>query len=144
MFPSNRDPSQMFSDKGSEDVVSWGNSFGKLADLACTYKNLGARDLEMWVFDYARLTGYMKYSLLTINNKQFFLDNRLPTGVSIDNYDVVLSVMSDVVGRLSKFAFVEPAQGYRGMTGQFKESFMDFYFDVSMNNYNQHSYREDP
>lgn len=144
MFPSNRDPSQMFSDKGSAEVISWGNSFGKLADLACTYKALGSREVEMWVFEYARLTGYMKYSLLSVNNKQFFLDNRLPTGVSVDNYDVVLSVMSDVVDRLSKFAFVEPAQGWRGMTAQFKESFMDFYFDVSMNDYNQHSYREDP
>jgi hypothetical protein len=144
MFPSNRDPSLMFSDKGSEEVTSWGSSFGKLADIACTYKALGSKDLEMWVFDYARLTGYMRYSLLSANNKQFFLDDRLPTGVSLDNYDVVLSVMSDVIGRLSKFAFVEPGQGYRGMSSQFKDSFMDFYLDVSMKGYNRHSYREDP
>lgn len=144
MFPFNRDPSQAFSDKGSLEVIAWANSFKRLADVACTYKPLGSRDIEAWVFDYARITGYMRYYLLPPDDKQFFLDNRLATGVSIDNYEVVLPVMYKVVERLSKFAFVESTHGYRGMTTDFKESFMEFYFDVSMRSYNQHSYRENP
>lgn len=144
MFPFNRDPSQAFSDKGSSEVVSWGSSFGKLADLACTYKFSGAREVEAWIFDYARLTGCMRYSLLPINARQFFLDDRLPTGVSVDNHEAILRVMGKVVERLSKFAFVESASVYRGMTSEFESSFMSFYYDVSLRNYNQHSYRENP
>jgi hypothetical protein len=144
MFPFNRDPSEAFSDKGSSEVVSWANSFKRLADVACTYKALGPREIEEWIFDYARITGYMRYYLLSPDDKQFFFDNRLATGVSIDNYEDVLPAMNSIVERLSKFAFVDLKYGYRGMTAEFKESFMGFYFDVSMNNYNQHSYRENP
>ncbi|NVZ70540.1 hypothetical protein [Pseudomonas costantinii] len=143
MFPFNRDPSQTFSDKGSAEVAAWGRSFESLADRACTPKFLGARDLEMWVFDYANTIGYMRYYLLPVKDMQFFLDNRLPTGINVDNYEKVLPVMSMVIERLSKFAFVDFTGGYRGMTNEFKESLMDFYFEVSINNYNQHSYRED-
>lgn len=144
MFPFNRDPSQAFSDKGSTEVVAWGNSFEKLSDQACTHKALGPREVESWVFDYARTIGYMRYYLLPINDKQFFIDNRLATGISFDNYELVLPVMYKVVERLSRFAFVDCVHGYRGMTPEFKDSFMGFYFEVSMNNYNDHSYRENP
>lgn len=99
--------------------------------------------MEMWVFDYANTIGYMRYYLLPVKDMQFFLDNRLPTGINVDNYEKVLPVMSMVIERLSKFAFVNFTSGYRGMTNEFKESLMDFYFEVSINNYNQHSYRED-
>ena len=144
MFPSNRDPSLAFSEKGSDEVVAWQRSLDRLADLACNPTMIGSRQVEHWVGDYAMLTGYIKYSLLKPGQKQFYLDDRLPSGVSIDNYEIILSVMSNVMFRLSKFAFLEARHGYRGMTNEFKYSFKEFFSDVVHKNYNQHTYREDP
>jgi len=144
MFPFNRDPSLAFSEKASGEVVAWKQGLDRLADIACRPSLFGYREIETWIGDYMMLTGFMKYTLIKPNTKQFFMDNRIPSGVSVDNYEEILKVMSAVIFSLSKFSFVEAKHGYRGMTPEFRSVFNDFFIAVMMNGYNQHSYREDP
>lgn len=144
IFPSNRDPSRIFTDKGSPEVAAWQSGYAKLAEFACTSRRLSSREVSTWVGSYMMLTSHIKYSALSPNKKQFFMDDRIASGISLDNYENVLPVMCDVVNRLSRFAFVETKYGYAGMSTEFKESFKAFFMDVMTNGYDQHSYREDP
>jgi hypothetical protein len=144
MFPCNRNPALVFSEKACDEVFAWQRSFSALADLACRPSSFGYREIEGWISDYMMLTWHMKYSYLKPNKKQFFMDDRIASGVSVDNYDVILPVMSAVIHGLSKFSFMDCKNCYRGMTDEFRNVFKEFFSAVHTNGYHQHSYRENP
>ncbi|MGY2271074.1 MULTISPECIES: hypothetical protein [Pseudomonas] len=141
IFPNNRNPALEFSEIGSEQVKSWQLSYSKLVDITWKPSRLSLREMEGWVFDIARITGYMRLSLLPSQSKQIRLDGRLPTGVSSDNYKRALPIMGVVLSSLSKFAFVDGRSSDRGISIEFEESFSDFVNAICNRSYNQHTYK---
>lgn len=142
MFPSNRNPALKFSETGDSEIVSWQRSFMKLANLACHPSQPGKRDVESWVGDFAWLSGCMKCTFLSTSEKQIYLDNRIPSGISSLNYKQVLPLMGMVLTGLCKFAFIEGRSSDRGMSTEFDFAFTDFVDDILMNSWNHHFYRQ--
>jgi hypothetical protein len=141
IFPNNRDPSLEFSEVGDFEVKSWQNSYVKLADMACKPSQPSRREVESWVAELMFLTGFMRCSLLSSTSLQIYLDNRIPSGVSFDNYKRALPVLGIVLSSLSKFAFIEGRSSDRGMSSEFEFAFSDFVQGVASSSWNQHSYR---
>lgn len=142
MFPSNRNPSLEFSEVGSREIQSWQRSFTKLADLACYPAQPGKREVESWAADFARIAGYMKCTFLPLSEKQIYLDDRLPTGISSVNYQRVLPLMGMVLTGLCSFSFIEGRSSDRGMSREFDFAFTDFVEAILTSSWNNHSYRQ--
>lgn len=141
IFPNNRNPSFEFSEVGNSEVKAWQNSYARLADIACMASQPGRREIESWVVDLMFLAGFMRCSLLSNVSVQIFLDDRIPSGVSFDNYKRILPVLGIVLTGLSKFAFIEGRSSERGMSSEVEFAFTDFVHAVLNGSWNQHSYR---
>ncbi|MHB2060273.1 hypothetical protein [Pseudomonas monsensis] len=141
IFPNNRNPSFEFSEVGDSEVKAWQKSYARLADMACTPSQPSLREVETWVADLMFLAGFMRCSLLSHVELQIYLDNRIPSGVSFDNYKRVLPVLGIVLSGISKFAFIEGRSSDRGMSTEFEFAFSEFLQAVLNKSWNQHNYR---
>ncbi|MBH8611164.1 hypothetical protein I4N56_009590 [Pseudomonas mohnii] len=141
IFPNNRNPAFEFSEVGDSEVEAWQKSYATLADLACNPSRPGLREVESWVAGLMFLTGFMRCSILSSTSVQIFLDNRIPSGISFDNYKRALPVLGIVLSSLSKFAFIERSSSNRGMSSEFELAFSEFVQAVMNSSWNQHSYR---
>lgn len=143
MFPCNRNPALEFSEKGHSEIQSWQHSFVKLADLACNPVQPSIREVEHWVGDFMWLSGHMRYTFLNASEVQIYLDDRIPSGISLDNYKRALPVMGMVLTGLSKFAFIDGRSSDRGMSAVFEFAFSGFVQSAMDRSWNNHSYRSD-
>ena len=141
IFPNNRNPNLVFSELGCDEVGAWQKSFEKLVAAASRPVRLGVRETESWAAEYMFLAGYMRYSYTEGVVAQLFLDDRLPSGLSLDNYQDALSVMGAVLTGLSKFSFRGDHIGSRGVSKEFSASFIDLINLVANESWHQHSYR---
>lgn len=141
MFPNNRNPSFDFSETGDAEVKQWQKSYSTLADMACKPLQPDRREVEDWISNVMFLAGYMRCSLLSPDSIQIYLDNRIPSGVSFDNYKRVLPVLGVVLSGLAKFAFVDGRSSDRGMSSEFEFAFSDLVDAVLRFSWNQHNYR---
>lgn len=141
IFPNNRNPSLQFSEVGDFEVKAWQASYAALADTACKPSQPSRREVESWVAGLMFLTGFMRCELLSASRLQIYLDNRIPSGISFDNYKRVLPVLGIVLSSLSKFAFIEGMSSDRGMSSEFELAFSDFVQSVASSSWNNHSYR---
>lgn len=141
MFPCNRNPALEFSEVGNSEIQSWQRSFAKLADLSCNPIQPSRREVERWIGDFMWLAGCMKYTFLSVSEVQVYLDNRIPSGISFDNYKRVLPVMGMVLNGLLKFAFINGRSSDRGMSAEFEFAFSDFIESILNDSWHQHAYR---
>lgn len=141
MFPCNRNPALEFSEIGHSELQSWQRSFAKLADLACYPSQPSKREVESWIGDFAWLSGCIKCTFLSSAEKQIYLDDRIPSGISVDNYSRVLPLMGMVLTGLCNFAFIEGRSSDRGVSAEFEFAFTDFVKSILTSSWNNHSYR---
>ncbi len=141
MFPCNRNPDLEFSETGHSEIQAWQRSFAKLADMACSPVQPGIREVEHWVGDFMWLSGHMRFTFLNASEVQIYLDDRIPSGISFDNYKRALPVMGMILTGLSKFAFVEGRSSDRGMSAEFEFAFSEFVQSAIDGSWNHHSYR---
>ncbi len=140
IFPSNRNPSLAFSEVGDAEISAWERSFKNLADLACTSSTPTRREVSTWVGEYMILSGFMRYTLLDPDLDQILLSGELRSGLSRENYEVALRVMSIVLGSMADFAFVNYSPAFRGITSEFKEAYIEFVDAVQIHGWHQHRY----
>lgn len=141
VFPNSRNPSFEFTEVGDYEVKAWQESYGRLVDMACAPSQPSLREVESWVADLMFLAGFMRCSLLSNAELQIYLDNRIPSGVSLDNYKRLLPVLGIVLSGISRFAFVEGRSSDRGISSEFEFAFSEFIQAVFNKSWNQHSYR---
>ena len=141
IFPNNRNPDLPFSEVGCDEVDAWRRSFENLVATACKPVGLSIREVESWATDYTILAGHMRYSYTDGVVAQLFFDDRLPSGLSLDNYQVALSVMGAVLTGLSKFSFRGDHIGCRGFSKEFSACFVGLINVVANESWHQHSYR---
>jgi hypothetical protein len=141
IFPNNRDPLLGFTDRAGPELIAWQRSFGKLTHLACQRSEPEFRLVGDWVHGCMMLAGYMRYTSLSPEKGQIFLGGWIPTRVCLENYEKILPVMSQVLGRLSSFAFCPGETFDKGTTSEFKEGFKYFVKRVVNDGWDQHEYR---
>jgi hypothetical protein len=140
MFPDNRDIRKPFNATGSDEVRAWQKSFTKLADFLCDLNAVGDRDIEKWMGDYAWLSGHMRYGFLK-DSYQVYLSDSLPSGISENNFQEVIPIMSDVLGRLSNFSYLKFLSGHRGIVFERKIAIGSFINGVRSHKLRGHTYK---
>lgn len=107
IFPKNRDIHAPFSLEGGQEIQSWRSTFGKLLVESLQPEALSQRDLEQWLFTFARLKGWTGVSISRPDENQLTLDKFFPTDISTGNLSNFISTYGQILASLCEFALIE-------------------------------------
>ncbi|NBA95544.1 hypothetical protein [Pseudomonas sp. R5(2019)] len=141
IFPFNRDPAKDFIEKGSQKILEWHASFDSLVEVFCRRTLPGQLELETWAVDYVWLAGDLNYICFPPENRQLYIGGSIPSGLCLENYELVLPVMGQVLLRLSNFAFYQKYPQAIDMTKEFEWGFKKFIDEVRTEEWHQHQYK---
>ncbi|MNE79041.1 hypothetical protein D3C80_1754930 [compost metagenome] len=99
------------------------------------------REAEGWAVDFVFLTDRLRYSHLDANALQLYLDDRIPSGLTLDNCPKALEVLAAVLTGVSKFSLRGDRVYSRGVSMEFGRAFSGLIVEVINNSWHLHSYR---
>jgi hypothetical protein len=141
LFPTNRDIFISFTPVNSSQILTWHAEYRLLEASSRKSRIPDEQEICVWLSGCSLLAGQLHFSYVKDTDLQVFIGGCVPTGINLENFENALSVMAEILERLSTFSYVKSSPQYNGMTWQMRNGIRSFINSVECGANVTHSYQ---